>query len=260
MSADDSLSVIVPALNEEAGLTEAVDTILAVVPKHFPRYEILIFDDGSTDRTGAIADAIALDHPHVRVFHHRHSRGLGGVIRRGWELARMRLVVWVDGQGVTTAEALEAIFAARRKADLVVPYARNQRDRSLGRQLIARAFRGTMNTLFGLDLHQYTHLVLCETALVRSIWLRSRSHALQAEAVVKMIKSGCDYVEVGVDDRFDIQGRKSKAFRLSNITGVATAVMWTFWDVAVTGNFRERPSVAYDVAPAPRREVRQGSR
>jgi len=172
----------------------------------------------------------------------------------------MRHAIWVDGQGVTTPEALEAIFAAHRPGAIVVPYARNQRDRSVGRRIIARAFRGTMNALFRLDLHQYTHLVLCETALARSLKLRSRSHALQAEAVIKMIKAGSDYVQVGVDDRFDIRGRKSKAFKLSNVTGVAAAILWTFWDVAVTRNFHERPSVAFDVAPTTRREARQGSR
>jgi glycosyltransferase involved in cell wall biosynthesis len=257
---DDSISVIVPALNEEAGLAEAVQTMLAVVRTSFARYEILIFDDGSTDRTGEIADRLAVDHPHVRVYHHRRPLGLGGVIRRGWELASMRYAIWVDGQGVTTPEALRAIFEQRDRADVVVPYASNQRDRSVGRQMIAHAFRGAMNTLFRLDLRQYTHLVLCETALARSLRLRSRSHALQAEAVVKMLKSGASYVQVGVEDRFDIQGRKSKAFRLSNITGVAAAVLWTFWDVSVTGRFRDAREVAYEVTPSTRREARQGTR
>jgi glycosyltransferase involved in cell wall biosynthesis len=254
MPGDDSLSVIIPALNEEAGLAEAVDTVLAVVPRAFSRYEVLIFDDGSTDRTGEIADDLATRHPHVRAYHHRHPLGLGGVIRRGWELASMRYAIWVDGQGVTTAEALHEIFAARQRGDLVVPYASNQGERSLGRRVIARVFRAAMNALFALDLRQYTHLVLCETALARSLKLRSRSHALQAEAVVKMIKSGSSYVQVAVEDRFTIQGRKSKAFRLSNITGVATAVLWTFWDVAVTGRFRDERIAALDVTTSRRGE------
>jgi glycosyltransferase involved in cell wall biosynthesis len=238
MPAEDSISVIVPALNEEAGLAESLDTILSVVPRTFAEYEIILFDDGSTDRTGAIADELAARHPHVRAVHHPRPLGLGGVIRRGWELARMRRAIWVDGQGVTTPEALEAIFALRDRADLVVPYASNQEERSPGRRLIALGFHNLLNVVFRLDVRQYTHLVLCDVALAQSLKLRSRSHALQAEALVKMIKTGATYVQVGVADRFRIQGRKSKALRIGNVLGVAAALFWTFWDVAITRRFR----------------------
>jgi glycosyltransferase involved in cell wall biosynthesis len=231
MVATDSLSVIVPALNEEAGLEGAVTTILEVVARCFREYEILIYDDGSTDRTGAIADALAREHGCIRVFHHSRPHGLGGVIRAGWQQARMQHVMWVDGQGVTSAEALERIFAERGKADLIVPYAANQEERDWLRRNIARAFRGTLNLIFGLDLRQYTHLVVAPREVVRSLRVRTDSHALQAEALIKMIKSGCTYVQVGVEDRFRIESRRSKAFRLRNVLGVGSFLFLTIWDV-----------------------------
>ena len=260
MPAEDSISVIVPALNEEAGLAESLDTILSVVPRTFAEYEVILFDDGSSDRTGEIADELAARHPHVRAVHHPRPMGLGGVIRRGWELARMRRAIWVDGQGVTTPEALESILALRDQADLVVPYACNQEDRSPGRRLIALGFHNLMNVIFRHDVRQYTHLVMCEFALARSLRLRSRSHALQAEALVKMIKTGATYVQVGVADRFEIQGRKSKALRIGNVVGVAAALFWTFWDVAVTRRFRIEAGGG--TARGPRRvpEALKGSR
>ena len=248
MSADDSITVVVPALNEEDGLTGAVESIREVVGRHFTRYEILVFDDGSNDDTGRIADELAARYPEVQAFHHPEPIGLGGVIRRGWEVGRMQWVIWVDGQGVTRPDALDAILAARGRADLVVPYASNQHERSLGRRAIARAFRGLMNVAFRLDLEQYTHLVLCELQTVRRVRVRSRSHALQAEALIKMIKSGSSYVQVGVTDNFKIEGRKSKAFRIANVLGVVAAILGTFWDVVVTGDFLASPPAT---RPAP---------
>jgi glycosyltransferase involved in cell wall biosynthesis len=241
MVGTDSLSVIVPALNEEAGLEGAVTTILEVVARTVPEHEILIFDDGSTDRTGAIAEDLARKHASIRVFHHGRPHGLGGVIRAGWQQARMQQVMWVDGQGVTSAEALERILAERSKADLVVPYAVNQKERDWLRRSIARAFRGTLNLVFGLDLHQYTHLVVAPREVVCKLRVRTDSHALQAEALVKMIKSGCSYVQVGVEDRFRIETRRSKAFRLRNVLGVGSFLFLTIWDVYFA---RGRPNAA----------------
>jgi hypothetical protein len=143
----------------------------------------------------------------------------------------MQHVMWVDGQGVTSAEALERIFAERGKADLIVPYAANQEERNWLRRNIARVFRGTLNLIFGLDLRQYTHLVVAPREVVRNLRVRTDSHALQAEALVKMIKSGCTYVQVGVEDRFGVESRRSKAFRLRNVLGVASFLFLTIWDV-----------------------------
>ena len=231
MPGSDSITVLVPALNEETGLAEAVTTMTAALADSFSEYEILIFDDGSTDATGRIADELAAANPAVTAIHHKTPHGLGGVIREGWQRARMQSVMWVDGQGVTSREALDRIFAERGKADLIVPYASNQHERALLRRIIARMFVGWMNFVFRLDLHQYTHLVVCPSAIARGLRLRSSSHALQAEALVKMIKSGCSYVQVGVEDRFNLPGRRSKAFKIANVIGVVSAMLLTVWDV-----------------------------
>ncbi len=84
-----SVSVIVAALNEEPHLEATVMTGLRAAKRHFARHEVLVFDDGSTDRTGAIADELAAAHPTVRAFHHVRPVGLGGVFWRGVDEARM---------------------------------------------------------------------------------------------------------------------------------------------------------------------------
>jgi len=233
----NSISIVVPALDEETGLAGAVATMLEALAPCFDEYEVLIFDDGSTDGTGRIADELAASSEHVRAFHHTSPQGLGGVIRRGWSEARMHYVMWVDGQGVTPREALDAIFAERGKADLIVPYGNNQHERGLLRQWIATVFRTLMNAAFGLDLRQYTHLVVCPLSVARDLRIRTSSHAFQAEALIKMIKSGCSYVQVGVRDNFNLPGRRSKAFKLANVVGVATAVVMTFWDVYIARDY-----------------------
>lgn len=221
MPAENSITIVVPALNEEEELERSVRTAADAAGRAFDEYEILVFDDGSTDRTGAIADRLAAEMPAVQAFHHDRPRSIGGVLRSGLEKARMRYFMWADGKGATTPEAFDRIFAARGQADLVVPYAANQHERQWVRRLISRAFVGTLNLIFDLDLKQYTHLVLCETATARRFPVRTSSYAYQAEQLIQMIKGGCTYVQVGVDDDFTREAAHTKAFKPRNVFGVA---------------------------------------
>ena len=230
-----SITVVLPALNEEEELEGSVRITVAALQEWFDEFELLLYDDGSTDRTGAIADRLAAEIPGVQAFHHATPQSIGGVLRRGLGRARMQYFMWVDGKGATPRAALDRIFAQCGKADLVVPYAANQHERTWLRRAISWGFRSVLNLVFGLDLRQYTHLVLCETATARRLPIRTNSYAYQAEALIKMIKSGCSYVQVGVDDDFKREAGHSKAFRLQNVFGVAAFFARIVWDVRIVG-------------------------
>jgi glycosyltransferase involved in cell wall biosynthesis len=220
MPAEKSITIVIPALNEEEELARAVRIAAEAAARRFDEYEILVFDDGSTDCTGEIADQLAEELPQVLAFHHDRPQSIGGVLRSGLEKARMRYFMWADGKGATTPEAFERIFSHCGEADLVVPYAANQHERQWIRRVISRVFVGTLNVVFGLSIRQYTHLVLCETATARRFPVRTTSYAYQAEALIKMIKGGCTYVEVGVDDNFSREATHTKAFKPRNVLGV----------------------------------------
>ena len=72
-----SISIIIPAYNEEKNLADAVKTINAAVKSVFKDYELLILDDGSSDGTGVIADNLAKKNAKIRVIHFSRNRGFG---------------------------------------------------------------------------------------------------------------------------------------------------------------------------------------
>lgn len=226
---------MLPALNEEEELEGSVRTTVAALRDWFDEYELLVYDDGSTDRTGEIADRLAAEIDGVYAIHHSSPQSIGGVLRRGLDRARLQYFMWVDGKGATPRAALDKIFAHCGEADLVVPFAANQHERTPLRRFISRGFRAFLNFVFRLDLQQYTHLVLCETAIARAVPIRTSSYAYQAEALIKMIKGGCTYVQVGVEDDFKREAGHSKAFRVDNVLGVAAFFARILWDVYVVG-------------------------
>ncbi len=230
MDKENTISVIVAALNEESRLEPTVQKAVASAKRFFADYEVLIFNDGSVDRTGEIADRLEAGSEKIRAFHHARPRNLGGVFRHGVKQAAMKYLVLINGKNDVTAESLSAIFSLRGKTDLVVPYIQNEKERSLPRRIVSRTFTFLLNICFGMRLRYFNDSVLHLRENLLKIDIRTDSYAFQAEALIKLIKNGCSYVEVGVNNRFE-KGVATKAFRWKNVKGVARFFILTMRDV-----------------------------
>ena len=227
-----SLSIVIPARDEEPRLRNTVAEVLRAAHDQFERYELIIVNDASTDGTRAVADRLATELPCVRAIHLLHVHGLGGAFKEGLRLATMEYVTVVHGDGGTAAPELAKIWALRDQADLIVPYILNDRERPSVRLVLSRGFRMLANFLFGMHLRCQLHFVLYRRALIQSIKLRTNSHAFQAEALAKLLHAGCSYVEVGVLDDFETQGPTS-SYELTNVFRVAAFFISTLYDVYI---------------------------
>lgn len=214
-----SVSIIVAALNEEEEIAATVSTAVQAAKRWFADYEIIVVNDGSTDRTAEIADRLAAESAQVKVIHHRTPQNLGGVYRAGLAAAIGKYVILINGKNDTPEKALDQVFSKRNDADMVIPYTTNTHERSAVRRLVSWSFTTIVNLLSGLRLHYYNHSVLHKTELIKKIRISTASYAMQAEILIKLIKQGATYVEVGVEDVFR-QEVRTKAFKLKNILGV----------------------------------------
>jgi glycosyltransferase involved in cell wall biosynthesis len=103
------LSVVIPAYNEEAGIEEIVGRVLAVKEKlaavSIDSLELLVVDDGSTDRTAELAGAI----PGVTLIQHATNRGYGAALKTGFYQATGELVGFMDADGTYPPEYFPAL-------------------------------------------------------------------------------------------------------------------------------------------------------
>src|SRR5262249_26606038 len=91
-----SLSLVLPAYNEAAGIGQAIEEADTALTRLAKDYEILVVDDGSRDATAAVADEIAGQRPRVRVLRHPVNRGYGAALRTGFEAAQFERVAFTD--------------------------------------------------------------------------------------------------------------------------------------------------------------------
>jgi len=222
MTEPPSLSVVMTARDEEGNLKGAVDLVLKSIEGLFNGYEILIVNDGSTDATGAVANQLSAAYPSVRVVHHRTGQGFAASYRHGVSLARMAYVGLVTGDNEMTPESVRTAFEAVGRADVVVPYQANQRDRPWMRRLLSRSFTGLVNALFGLRLRYFQGPCIYPTAWAQALPLTTTGFALLTDMLVRTLKTGHSYIEVPMYIRPRAYGRSSAV----SFRNVATA-LWT---------------------------------
>ncbi len=206
------LTVVMPAFNEEGGLTDNVARLAERLRECGVSYEILIVDDGSRDRTGAIADALAGADPCIRALHHPANRGIGGGFLTGVAEARGEWLILIPADLALDLADLGRYFEAARQADVVVGVRSDRRDYSLSRRLVSWINIRLIQHLFGMRERQFQYISLYRTAVLRQMrvdyW---RSAFFHAETIIKARDLGCRIVEVEVGYAPRASGRATGA-------------------------------------------------
>jgi len=227
-----SLSVIIPALNEEKNIFDAVSTAVRVLEKGGIDYEVLAFNDGSADRTEEILNEIAAANSRIRVFHHRRNQGLGVVSREAFEAAGKEYITWFSGDNSIREQSFHDIVHHTGEADIIIAYMVNNSDRPFLRRVISRTFVGIMNIIFGLRVKYYTGPSIYPTEMARSARLSSYGYDFAAELLIRLLKSGASYREAGFYHNAENDGN-SKAMSWRNLTNVIRTVFILARDVYI---------------------------
>ena len=213
------MTFAVAALNEEGLVAEFVTEAHKTVSSCLETFDFILVNDGSTDETGAIMDQLSQRLSRTSVLHNTQNIGLGASYKRALEHAGYDHFMLLCGDGGLPAESLPAIIREIGKADMVLPYMTNLRKlKTTPRYLLSRAYTALLNTLFGLDVRYYNGLPVHRVDLLRKLDITSEGFGYQAEIIIKLIRSGHSYTQVGVKGAERSGG--SRALNSKNIVGV----------------------------------------
>jgi len=116
---NNSISVLIPAYNEES----AIQSTIAKIEKNPGNYEIIVIDDGSTDKTFEL-----IRDSGVIALRHTKNRGYGAALKTGFSSSKYNLVVFNDGDGQFDFSEIDRFLEKIEKADLVIGYRRKRHD------------------------------------------------------------------------------------------------------------------------------------
>jgi glycosyltransferase involved in cell wall biosynthesis len=153
-------------------------------------YEIIVIDDGSTDGTSELADAMAASTPDVRVVHHEHNRGLGPAYQSAFEASRGTFVTFFPADGQFAASLLECFYPLIESYDMVLGNLPERRDSLKGR-VLTRLERLLYRMFFGL-VPRLEGMFMMRREILDAIELRSegRGHANVWELVIRAARAG----------------------------------------------------------------------
>jgi glycosyltransferase involved in cell wall biosynthesis len=140
-----------PAYNEEGAIAEACAEVREWVLERIPGSELIVVDDGSRDRTGAILDALAAGDPRIRVMH-KPNGGHGPALRSGIETATGDRLLLVDSDRQIPLSAFPALWDAVEAGRDAAFGVRSKREDPRLRLWLTRLIRGTLPLVFGVRL------------------------------------------------------------------------------------------------------------
>ena len=236
-----TISIIMPAFNEEENLKSSVTLAINAIEQRASNYELIIIDDGSRDRTGIIADQLHNENEHIRVIHHQNNKGLGSSYKEGLRLAamgKMEYVGWLTGDanlGITQ-ESYEKILDAIGKADIVMVVPTTD-PRVWTRRLISLCFVKVLNIIFRLNYEYYNGINIYKLDLLKDVTFVSGSgYFAFAELLIKLSNRGASYVHVHIPRTEVISN--SKAVRLKNIISVIKGIIMLWWSLKIIPLFQ----------------------
>jgi len=180
------LSIFLPCHNEEGNIERVVEALESELPKVSTRYEIVVVDDGSRDRTGEIADRLATANPNVKVVHHRTNRGYGAAVVSGIRACTQPWAVLCDGDGQFEASDIAKLAAKTPDYDVVVGRRAHRAD-PLMRRVNGKAWTLLMRLLLGIRISDVDcGLKLFRRDLLEGVSLQAKGAMISAELMAQL--------------------------------------------------------------------------
>lgn len=193
-----SISIFFPCYNEQHNIGTTVEKSLKVLEKLNADFEMIIVDDGSTDRTAQIAEEIASRDSRISVVHHQHNLGYGAALQTGFKSATKKLVFYTDGDGQFDTQELPPLLPLMEEYDIVSCYRLNRQD-NLIRKINGWCWTKLVCLLFGMKIRDIDcAFKLYKREIFDNIQLTSIGALIDTEILARAIRKGYSITQKGV--------------------------------------------------------------
>lgn len=195
-----SLSIFFPAFNEEENIKIALDKALKIAPTLSQKFEVIVIDDGSKDKTVEVVERYMSKDKHIRLIKHKSNQGYGAALKTGFYNSRYDYITYMDSDNQFDFMDLKKLVDRIGECDIVVGFRIKRADK------LVRVINGKLwNLLCSILLRLPIKDIDCGFKLVKKSVidaipkLESNGATISAELLVKGRKKGFRIEQVGLE-------------------------------------------------------------
>lgn len=191
------LTVIMPALNEEANISSAIASTLEAFDTFRVNGEIVVVNDGSADKTqDLIEQKMAQDPSRIRLIRHEKPKGIGVSFWEGVDEAEGACVVMLPGDNENDPCETLRYYRLLEHVDIVIPFLFNREARPVFRNILSLVYRFIINTTFAVNFNYTNGTVLYRKSIVSELNHRNDGFFFQTDILIRAVKKGYLFAEV----------------------------------------------------------------
>jgi glycosyltransferase involved in cell wall biosynthesis len=236
------ISVVIPALNEQLRIVATVESLLKAARQAGDvALDVIIVDDGSTDRTGALADQLATGDSRIRVIHQPTNVGIGACFGAALDIAKYGKFMIVPGDNDIPSEMITRMMKHHDRADIVLSYFLNKEARGRRRNILSTLYNMIYMVCFDVFIQYVNGPAIYPTEILRGLGLKARRFSIVSEATIKTLRCGNTFCEISGYMQVGLEG--STTISLRNLIEVTGNFFRLFYEVHVSrrNKFASRP-------------------
>ncbi|MCB9252304.1 MAG: glycosyltransferase family 2 protein [Flavobacteriales bacterium] len=197
-STKPDISIFFPVYKDESTIRTVTGKAISICTELANKFEIVIVNDCSPDRSGEIADELAAQHDFIKVIHHPENMGYGAAVKTGLNNARYEWICLTDGDDEYDLNDLRKLIKFKDAYDLIITF-RYKKIYSNKRIFISAIYNKLLRWLFRTNYRDIsTGLRLVKKELIEDLQLITNSPFIGAEITIKSMLKGYRVGEVGI--------------------------------------------------------------
>jgi glycosyltransferase involved in cell wall biosynthesis len=186
----EEISVVFPAYNEEGNIVKAVTDADSFLKKTFKKYEILVVNNGSRDRTKKLVQTLIKTNKQITLINLATNQGYGGGLRAGFAKAKYDLIFYTDADNQFDVREIKLLLPYTKKYDIICGYRKKRNDPHM-RVFTAYIYNFMIYILFNLKIRDVDcAFKIYKRNVFDTLTLRSQTGFIDAEILIKARKAG----------------------------------------------------------------------
>lgn len=223
------VSCFFPMYNEEGNVESVVRQAVAVLEKRAEEFEVIVVNDGSTDRTRELAEKLAQSDKRIKVVNHPKNLGYGSALNSGFSASRHETIFQADGDNQFDLSELDRLLPFIEEFDFVIGF-RERRQDPFYRIWEGKLYRFLLGILFGLRLKDANcAFKLFKKKIMDRIKIETSGALINGEIFIKARALGYSKIkEVGVT-HYPRKAGKQTGAKIGVLWNALLSILFLWW-------------------------------